>query len=81
MEKVYKKEALTGYKIGDKVEIHSNINDPESWFLTIRGLEIYAESLCKKSETEQDIAHKILMKLQKKLNNIQVLIEDIIPFI
>jgi hypothetical protein len=70
---------LVGYKIGDHIEIHGHINDPESWFLTIRPLEIFSESLCKKTYTTKEKARHINVKLHKKLSVIEDIIKSIIP--
>lgn len=66
MTKTYdKKENLTGYLIGNDISIHSNINDPESWFLTIRKLSIFAERLCKKDLSEKEIANAAWVRVDR----------------
>ena len=81
MEKEFKNGKLSGYKIGKDVLIHSHINDPESWFLTIRPMEIFGKTLCSKSCTEPEIARYINLKLHEKLNVVKQIISDVVPFI
>ncbi len=66
MEKVFKKDIHTGYKIGEHIEVHGHIHDPESWFLTIRLLNILGKSLCKKSCTEKEIVRHIFTIMDKE---------------
>ena len=80
MKKEFKGNELSGYKIGEYISIHSHINDPESWFLTIRPLNIFGYSLCKKTQTEAEIARYIYLELHKKLNIITALVKDVYPF-
>ena len=51
---------ITGYEIENSVLIHSHISDPESWFVTIRPIQIYGEFLClnNKRRNEQNIRKK-----------------------
>lgn len=80
MEKTFKKERHIGFEIGEHIIIHEHINDPERWFLTIRPLQIFGESLCEKTCTEPEISRYINLMLHKRLNIIQSLIKEIIPF-
>lgn len=80
MEKEIKKGVLVGYKIGEQISVHNNINDPESWFITIRPLQIFGDSLCKKERTEAEIARIINVLLHKKLNTLNAIIQDVLPF-
>jgi hypothetical protein len=80
MKKTFKKEIHNGYEIGNYVLIHENINDPESWFLTIRPLSIFGESLCKKTCSESEIARYINVRLHKDLNTINSLIKEVVQF-
>jgi len=80
MKKTFKKAEHTGFEIGNHILIHGNIHDPESWFLTIRPLQIFGESLCKKSCTEDEIARYINVRLRKNLFAIETLIKEVIPF-
>jgi hypothetical protein len=80
MKKSIKNGIIKGYEIGESVSIHCHINDPESWFVTIRNLKIFAESLCKKDCTESEIARYVNVLLHKKLNIVNEIIKDIIPF-
>lgn len=76
-----KRENKKGYEFGKSISIHSNINDPESWFVTIRPLQIFALSLCKKDCTEAEIAQCVNVLLHKKLNTVNDLIKDVSPFV
>jgi hypothetical protein len=76
MEKTYTKGTHTGYKIGNDIFIR-HIYDPESWFLTVRSIQIYANSLCKKTCSEQEIKDKIKFLLQAKWDWIGGLLKDI----
>lgn len=80
MKKTFNKEIHNGYEIGKHVLIHGNINDPESWFITIRPLSIFGESLCKKTCTEPEIARYVNVRLHKDLNVLNDLIKDVIQF-
>lgn len=79
MEKEIKNGILKGYEIGKEISIHTHINDPESWFVTIRPLQIFSESLCKKECAEDEIARYINVLLHKKLNIVNELIRDVLP--
>ena len=80
MKKTFKKEEHNGYEIGEHIMINGHINDPESWFLTIRPLQIFGESLCKKTCTESEIARYVNVRLHKSLNMVNSLITEVIPF-
>ncbi len=80
MEKTFNKEKHTGYEIGKHIKIHRNIHDPESWFVTIRPLSIFGESLCQKTCTESEIARYINVRLHKDLNILNDLIKEVIKF-
>lgn len=80
MEKEIKNGILKGYEIGKKISIHTHINDPESWFVTIRPLQIFGKSLCKKDCTEAEIARYVNILLHEKLNIVNDLIKDVAPF-
>lgn len=80
MTKEIKKGILVGYKIGESISIHNNINDPESWFVTIRPLHIFGDSLCKKECTESEIARYVNVLLNKRLNILNEIIKELIPF-
>lgn len=56
-----------GYEIGKDISIHSHITDPESWFLTIRPLEVYGRSICRKSATEEDILKVVKSVISTKI--------------
>ena len=75
-----KKGNLTGYKIGKSVSVHNNIYDPESWFVTIRPIQLFGESLCKKTCTKEEIARYVNVLLTKKRNVIDNIINDVVPF-
>jgi hypothetical protein len=80
MEKELKNGKLSGYKIGKNVLIHSHISDPESWFLTIRPMDIFGKSLCSKSCTEQEIARYVNLQLHEKLHTVNEIVSDVVPF-
>ncbi len=80
MEKEYKKGEHIGYKIGNDVLIHEHINDPDSWFITIRALQIFGHSLCKKTCIEQEIARHANVVLHKHLGIINLIIKTVVPF-
>lgn len=71
---------LKGYKIGKAISIHTHVNDPESWFVTISALQIFGQSLCKRDCTEAEIARYVNVLLHKKLNIVNDLIKDVVPF-
>lgn len=78
MEKTFENNVHTGYTIGNSISVHWHISDPDSWFLTIRTLQIYGFPLCKKSCTESEIARYINVILQSQKSVLNGLIEDII---
>ena len=80
MKKEIKNGIIKGYEIGNSISIHNNINDPDSWFITIRPLQIFGQSLCKKDCTEDEIARYVSVLLHERLNIINKLISDVIPF-
>ena len=80
MEKEIKNGIIKGYEIGKAISIHNHINDPESWFVTIRPLQIFGQSLCKKDCTEAEIARYVNVLLHKKLNIVNELVKDVAPF-
>lgn len=71
---------ITGYEIENSVLIHSHISDPESWFVTIRPIQIYGELLCKKTCTKEEIARYVHTLLKKKYLTIDSIIKDVLPF-
>jgi len=80
VNKKFNKEIHEGYEIGKNILIHRHINDPESWFLTIRPLSILGELLCKKTCSESEIARYVNVRLHKDLNVLNDLIDEVIPF-
>jgi len=80
MEKEIKNGIVTGYEIGKAISIHTHITDPERWLITIRPLQIFGQSLCKKNCTEPEIARYVNVLLHKKLNIVNDLIKDVVPF-
>jgi hypothetical protein len=71
---------VVGYEFGKSISIHEHVNDPEGWFVTIRPLQIFGQSLCKKDCTQEEIARYVNVLLHKKLNTVNELIKDITPF-
>ena len=67
-------------KIGEDILIHNHISDPESWFLTIKNLNISAQRLCGKSCNHTEIARYVNVELSKKLNIVEKLISEVIPY-
>jgi len=80
MKKVFKKEYHEGYEIGEHISIHRHITDPESWFVTIRPLQMFGEQLCKINCTEAEIARYLNLKLSINAELIELFIKQIIPF-
>jgi len=80
MEKEIKNGKITGYEIEKSISIHTHITDPESWFITIIPLQIFGQSLCKRDCTEHEIARYVNVLLHKKLNIVNELIKDVVPF-
>ena len=81
MKKTFKKEEHTGFEIEKDISIHGHINDPSSWFLTIRPLQIFSESLCGKGCNEKEIARCVNLRLRKLSNTVKELLFDVAPFI
>jgi hypothetical protein len=80
MKSKIEKGIIQGYEIGELISIHKHLSDPESWFVTIRPLAIFAQSLCKKDCTEQEIARCVSDILHNKFIIISQLIKDVTPF-
>jgi len=68
------------YKIGKDIEIHGHIHNPENWMLTVRPLEIFGVQLCKKTCSEKEIAQHIYQIMNKKMNEVDRLMSEVIPF-
>jgi hypothetical protein len=81
MEKEIKNGIIKGYEIGKAISIHTHITDPESWFVTIRPLQIFGQNLCPKDCTDAEIARYVNVLLRKKLNTVNELIKDVVSFI
>lgn len=77
MEKEIKNGVIKGYEIGLAISIHSHINDPESWFVTIRPLRVFAESICKKTCTEQEIVNHLNDFMIKKRDALSAILKDV----
>ena len=79
MEKTFRKGKHDGYSIGDSILIHGHINDPSCWFITVKALSIFAESLCGKDCTPKEIARYATVKLNEKLLIADRLLSEIHP--
>ena len=77
MKKEIKNGVFKGYEIGGSISVHGHINDPESWFITIRSLQIFGHSLCRRDCTEDEIVRCINVLLQSKLNVIKDIMLEI----
>lgn len=80
MKQRFRKEEFEGYDIGEHIQIHGHVTDPESWFVTIRPIQMYGERLCSKKYTEAEIARYLNLKLSKQANLIESFINKVIPF-
>jgi len=80
MEKEIRKGIIRGYEIGKEISIHTHITDPESWFVTIRSLRIFGQSLCKKDCTEAEIVRHLHILLYEKIDILNKLIRDVALF-
>jgi hypothetical protein len=80
MEKDIKNGIIEGYEIGKSISIHTHISDPESWFVTIRPIQLFGQSLCKKDCTEAEIARYVNVLLHKKRNLLNELIKEVFLF-
>jgi hypothetical protein len=80
MKKEIKDGILKGFEIGEEITIHANIYDTENWYVTIRKLKVFCEFLCKRNCTEAEIARYVNVLLHKKIETINELIKDVIPF-
>lgn len=81
MKEQYKNEKLIGYNIGKNIRIHSHIDDPKSWFLSIKGINIFGERLCDKSASKTDMSDHIYRKLNKHRYTYTQLIEEVLPLL
>jgi len=81
MEKTFKKEIHSGYKFENGIEVHSHINDPQRWFLTIRELNIFGQGLCDKSCSDSEIARYVFVKIMTKANIVEKCKKAVYPFI
>ncbi len=80
MKKEIKNGNITGYGIGKSISIHTHITDPENWFITIRPLRIFSQSLCKRDCIEPEIARYVNVLLNKNLIIVNELIKDVVMF-
>ena len=77
MKKEFKKGEFAGYAIGESISIHSHINDPESWFVTIRPMQIFGQILCSKERTEAEIRVVVMKLLNDKYNIVWKLMDEV----
>jgi len=80
MKNKFRKEEHEGYDIGEYIQIHRHISDPENWFVTIRPLQMFGDKLCGIQCTEAEIARYLNLKLCKQSDFIKSLIKEVIPF-
>jgi len=68
-----------GYTIGDKneVEIHNNIQDPDTWYITCRPLSIFSESLCPKDLPATKVAAFAFQRVKVIFYKAQELLAEI----
>jgi hypothetical protein len=81
MKPEYKNDQLSGYLIGDNIRVHSHIDDPNFWFLTIRKAEIFSKRLCSKQAEPREIAKIISVEIRGKIEGLIKLVKDVEPFI
>lgn len=65
---------------GRDIYVHEYFIDKESWYLTIRKLQIHGIYLCKKTCTNEEIARYINVRLHENLNTLNSIIKEITPF-
>lgn len=80
MKEEYTRGAFSGYRIGNDMLIHSHINDPESWFLTVRKLDIFALRICSKSVEKHVLARLAYTVLSDKADLVAQLMSEVKPF-
>jgi hypothetical protein len=79
MKETFRKGKHDGYSIGESVLIHGHINNPSGWFITVRALSIYAEPLCGKHCTTNEIARYAKLKVNEKLLIADRILSEIHP--
>lgn len=81
MKETYnRKKEMNGYEIGENISIHGHINDPKSWFITCRPLQIFGKRLCKKSLNKQEIARCVYQMLHNKRAVIHEIMNQVHPY-
>lgn len=65
------------YKIGNFIDIHSNINDPDRWYLRCEKLGVLGLPICHKTCDEFEIAQRVKILLRGGLSDIYKLISDL----
>lgn len=65
-------EEVTSYEV-EGILIHGYIHDPESWYVTIRSLDIHRYRLCEKSQSFGTMLDKVDRVLKQK----SLLIEEL----
>ena len=71
---------MNGYEIGQNISIHGHINDPESWFITCRPLQIFGKRICKKSLNKREIAKEVYSMLNRKKSVIHEIMDAVHPY-
>jgi hypothetical protein len=81
MKPEYKNGEISAYSIGENIRVHSHVDDPDYWFLTIRKAEIYSERLCARQTEPREIAKIISIEIRDKIERLIKLAKDVEPFI
>ena len=81
MKPEYKNGEISAYSIGENIRVHSHVDDPDYWFLTIRKAEIFSKRLCSKQTEPREIAKIISIEIRDKIEGLIKLVKDVEPFI
>jgi hypothetical protein len=65
------------YSFGVNIKIHSNINDPDTFYLTIRDLSIFAQPICSKKYTVNEVKQEVAAFLEEKQRVISELLKEV----
>lgn len=57
-----------GYSFGD-VSVHNHVDDPDTWFVTVRSMGLFTERLCPKLYSEAQIVESLKLLIEKLRSN------------
>ena len=77
MERTYKGENLSGYRIGNSIHVYKYADNPNRWTMDIEMLNIKRLDLCELNSTEDAVKREIILIVHRELNKIKALMREI----